>query len=166
MSTDTQINNYMKFKKPKKEYGKYIGVYMSDRLPINIQKPCCLIANYDPYGKAGSHWVGIAFPSFENADFFDSFGYKPDAADRILSDKTDFTDFLINNSSTKNFNFNNIDLQMVNTDVCGEYCINFLFCGLPIRPDGYINPLWSNLLKMSPNIRDSYIREIIKIRGL
>lgn len=52
------------------------GVYPCDRIPNSVPSPAALIANTDPDGQPGRHWVAYYFtPS--TVYFFDSYGQPP-----------------------------------------------------------------------------------------
>lgn len=139
------------------------GVFASNQLPsfslADLATGFCLIANYDPAFKPGSHWVGIRVEksrvgepaSHSNAttrrerssigtrrvSYFDSYGQKPDEDDSVVNDKTRFQDYikLIPHNS---FSYNEYDLQSVGTDVCGLYAVYFCLNDLPIfNPDAW-----------------------------
>ena len=56
----------------------FFGVFPSDKLPRTLEKyPCGFVANTDPSGKPGTHWVSFYFPSEEEGELFDSYGHPP-----------------------------------------------------------------------------------------
>ena len=63
------------------------------------------------------------------AQWFDSYGMKPDASDLILNDKTNFTTYLKRYSDK--IDYNKIDYQQMESDVCGLYACYFCLYGLP-----------------------------------
>jgi len=108
------------------------GVYSRDTLPkiTSEQKyPFGLIVNTDRARDPGEHWLAIWAESPDKATFFDSFG-KP-----ALFYGMEIDDFL-SKHFTQPFDFNNIQLQHPSSDMCGMFCIFFLFymCkGLSLR---------------------------------
>ncbi len=99
------------------------GVYSRDTLPT--LSPCQhypfgLIVNTDKKDEPGEHWLAIWAPSQDKAIFFDSFG-KPALFYGIEIDQ-----FLTDNF-TEPYGFNNIQLQHSTSDMCGMFCIFFLF---------------------------------------
>ena len=49
---------------------KFCGVFPCDKLPETIDKyPCGFVANTDPSGKPGTHWVAFYFPSEQKENF-------------------------------------------------------------------------------------------------
>ena len=97
----------------------FCGVYALDKLPNVIEKyPCGIIANTDRSDEPGTHWVALYFQSFENAQFFDSYGNHPDFYNNIFSNYLD--------THSVNWTFNPKILQSVTSAVCGQYCIFFL----------------------------------------
>ena len=126
MTTNLQLDKYLK---SKKTIAPFEGVFPSNKLP-NVPKNhnFCLVANYDPSNKQGSHWVALAVIDGK-ALWFDSYGMKPDASDLILNDKTNFTQYLKKYSNT--IDYNKIDYQQMESDVCGLYACYFCLYGLP-----------------------------------
>ena len=90
------------------------GVFPRDRLPfINIY-PSGLIANTDPHGQPGTHWVAMYFESSRESELFDSYGFSPETYNMdtyILGEVT---------------YHNDKPLQGLNSDVCGIYCLFYL----------------------------------------
>ena len=93
------------------------GVFPSNRLPKRTQLtyPACCIANYDPAGKPGTHWVAFYLPAkkMEANEYYDSYGLYP------LTEN--FTDFL-----GEGFIFNNVTVQSSGTKTCGLQAAYFL----------------------------------------
>jgi len=110
----------------------FLGVFASDDLPYPRPKTGCLIVNYDPKTKKGSHWCAMRFHKYSPSEYFDSFGLKPDQADRIVHDKTNFNEYL------GPFVYNMFDFQNIHDDTCGYYCV--LFCKY-----GLVSPIWEKL---------------------
>lgn len=90
----------------------FLGVFSSDTHPKLIDYPCCYVANTDPQHKPGTHWLAFYYSSPDSLDFFDSYGVPP----RIYS--VSAPTYLETNSHS---------FQGLHTDVCGHYCIYFLF---------------------------------------
>ena len=88
----------------------FLGVFPAIQVPIFFPiKDWCLIANTDPSGKGGQHW--IAFGSRWGEKFyFDSSGKKPSTYQPFRSrfDK---------------WNRDDRDLQQTTSDVCGDWCL-------------------------------------------
>lgn len=98
---------------------KFCGVYAENTLPKTLDVyPCGLIANTDPKGKPGKHWVAFYFSSPHEGEFFDSYGYPPSFY------SSHFESFL--NRNAKEWIYNHRQLQSTFTTVCGEYCILYL----------------------------------------
>lgn len=86
----------------------FLGVFASDMLPQISEKPACFIANTDPSGAPGEHWVAMFFD--KNVEYFDSYGLQPIDAFNIYKPNW----------------INQYCLQELDSTVCGEYCIYFL----------------------------------------
>ena len=98
---------------------KFCGVYAEDRLPETLEQyPCGFIANTDPKGQPGKHWVAFYFRSPQQGEFFDSYGHPP----QFYSD--DFVVFL--NEHCQEWIVNEKELQSLNSRFCGHYCIYYL----------------------------------------
>lgn len=164
-TTDLQLKNKVRTIKIFPEYGKFLGVFTSDKLP-KVVRPCCMIVNYDTSDMGGSHWIAMAFPSFTGAKYFDSFGMKPDGWNKELKFNTDFHEYLLSNSSNGVYEYNDLDLQDRDVDSCGEYVIYFLKNGLPQHPDGKIKKSWSHIIKLPKKKRYKYIVNKIGIRRI
>lgn len=95
------------------------GVFPCDKLPKTSlrKKPACFIINTDPSFKSGTHWVAVYFSKHGRAEYFDSFGLKPQVKS-ILK-------FLSTNSS--GYVYNEIQLQNILSIACGKYCCEYLF---------------------------------------
>ena len=94
------------------------GVYPSDKLPTAVSSfPALLIANVDTSDAPGSHWVAFYFTKDRKGEFFYSYGLPPSSFTGT------FSSFLNNNS--KDWSFNSVTLQSINSKVCGHYCLYY-----------------------------------------
>jgi hypothetical protein len=100
-----------------KYVSKYFGgVFPSDKLPLRVKYPSVFVANTDPAAEKGEHWVCYYFDKKGNVEYFDSFGFPPLNCE-------------LHNFYVKNGNectYNDVQLQGVNSDVCGHYCMAIL----------------------------------------
>lgn len=95
------------------------GVFPSDRLPSKIQRyPAAFVANVDTHDQPGSHWCAFYFDKDGNGEFFDSYGRKPQEL------CMNFKYFLENNC--KEWIYNTRELQALDSNVCGHYCLYYL----------------------------------------
>ena len=92
---------------------RWLGVFARDELPdvSRESRPWCLILSTDPIDQPGSHWLALYAPINGLIELFDSFGFSP---------------------STYNLDsLNPIHLsytfQSLNSSVCGQYCIVYLY---------------------------------------
>jgi hypothetical protein len=84
------------------------GVDASDRLPKSPQNGVYIV-NLDPSNLPGSHCVGIYLDN-HLAEYFDSYGLPPFGANARQFLKP----FV--------FNYNRVQIQSFQSDICGEYC--------------------------------------------
>ncbi len=100
---------------------KFFGVFPRDKAPACAEVasyPACLIVNADNSNEAGSHWLALLYVTAMHAEFFDSYGLKPEfySLEHLLPSATNaITDLSV------------VQLQSDDSDVCGHYCIYFLF---------------------------------------
>lgn len=93
----------------------FLGVFPRDRIPSLssvASYPACCVVNTDPHDQPGSHWVALNILSHRQVEFFDSYGQRPSAYALQLP---------------PNVISNPYDFQSLTTDVCGHYCIYFLY---------------------------------------
>lgn len=89
------------------------GVFAADELPERIDTfPCGFVANTDPSTEPGTHWITYYFPSPEKGEFFDSYGFPPEHYDLNV-----YPIDVINSRK----------LQSSWSEVCGQYCIFYLY---------------------------------------
>ena len=99
----------------------FLGVFAANEIPCNIYSvPCIFIANTDVSSELGTHWVCIYIDSNMQGYFFDSFGRSP-----CYYKHYHFSNFLDNNSNS--WIYNTIQLQSLQSSVCGQYCIAFAY---------------------------------------
>ena len=96
----------------------FAGVFPCDKLStFKFAKfPCGLVANTDPSGQPGEHWVAFFIDSSgKSVEYFDSFGMPPVNCDLFKF----FQSFGLTS-------YNDVRLQAIDSTVCGHYCIAFL----------------------------------------
>ncbi|GFY22116.1 uncharacterized protein TNCV_3297601 [Trichonephila clavipes] len=92
------------------------GVYASDTIPI-LKKKSTIVVNLDASSQPRSHW--LAFYHENNCiEFFDSYGYPLEYYGE------GFRDFVPKFSTVS---WNCIPFQSPTSNVCGAYCIYFIF---------------------------------------
>ena len=160
MTTNFQLEKYIKQHPLSNQV--FLGIFSEDTLPNTNVKNACMIINYSPDDKDGSHWVAMSGLNTKLPIYFDSYGLKADGADSILGWNTDFDEYLKQHSTTGEYNYNKIDLQSWKhgQDECGEWCLWFLYRGLPSAS----NPCWAPYISQKNLvIRDQMIRRRIGI---
>ena len=97
---------------------KFLGVYAADHPPcireLLIHTPCCFVSNTDPCNKGGTHWVAFYIPNTYTLEFFDSYGRPP-------------AYFGLHVPNTMKLIHNTRQFQALFSEVCGQYCILFIF---------------------------------------
>ena len=91
----------------------FARVFDADEVPEIIDTfPCGFVANTDPSTEPGTHWIAFYFPSREKGEFFDSYGNPPE--------HYGFKFYKIETC-------NKHKLQSLWSNVCGQYCIFYLY---------------------------------------
>ena len=90
----------------------FLGVFAKDTLPTTLpqQRPLLLVCNTDVKSRPGTHWIAMFID--KTAEYFDSFGEKPDQ---------EFEQFM--NRHCTSWTFNSRQLQSLVSYYCGQYCI-------------------------------------------
>ena len=90
----------------------FLGVFARDHVPTTIHNyPACFVANTDPSSKPGEHWVAFYLTTPQKIDFFDSYGFHPRAYGFTLPVTS----------------YNHTQYQSLKSNVCGQYCILYLY---------------------------------------
>lgn len=95
---------------------KTVGVFACDQIPRRLALPACVIINLDTSTLPGSHWVALYIDGKSRGYFFDSYGRAP--RERYILEA------LKNNC--KMWWHSKKQLQSFDSQVCGEYCVQFL----------------------------------------
>lgn len=95
----------------------FAGVFPSDKIPAIKQFPSTMVLNTDKHDEKGTHWLAVYIQDNNTLEFFDSYGLPPEAYGK---DITRFT------KKYKRFSYNNVALQSLTSNVCGQYCIYFI----------------------------------------
>lgn len=129
-----------------------IGVYAADRIPRTLSLPAAIVANTDASDKSGSHWVAFYVDKNAFATFFDSYGFPPSSPFHLERLKKNCARFQCNRKK----------LQSVDSQVCGEYCIMFLYhmcSGISLR--SFVN-LFSSNTRSNDRTVSKFYKDIIK----
>lgn len=101
---------------------KFLGVFPRDHTKFLVAHtldahtfPLCFVSNTKPSTSRGEHWVAFYYTSEHSAEFFDSYGLHPSLYDFHLQP--------IHSSIV----WNQRCLQQLNSNVCGQYCIYYLY---------------------------------------
>ena len=121
----------------------FVGVFAADELPKLNTFPCGFVANTDPSTEPGTPWVAFYFPSREKGEFFDSYGYPPG-----------YYGFKSYEIET----WNQHKLQSSWSNVCGQYCIFYLYH----KSRGYSMSKIVNLFTDNTSINDRNVACYVK----
>ena len=149
-----QISNI--FEKIHLHNGKFLGVYSSDTIPNFFKtnkrgNDFSLIVNTDPSSEPGEHWVAFYIPKQGIVEYFDSFGREPN--------NSNFSIFLKNTD----FLYNNIRLQSVLSNVCGQYCIFYILARHFNLDYADIIHLFSNNHSVNDNFVNEFINDLFSL---
>jgi hypothetical protein len=103
--SNVQIDNIMK-----KLDLQYNGCYSKDQLP-ELKKGFYIINLQNSHDGNGTHWTCLYYLNPYKSYYFDAFGYPP---------PTEVQDRL------KEYEYNDKDIQNINSSACGYYCIAFI----------------------------------------
>lgn len=109
--SNIQIDNYYRFQP------LYCGTFSRTNLPKTIEKKGYIV-NLDSAENSGTHWLSISNIDPNVCYYFDSYG--------IVEIPIEIKKFM--KTSNKPIICNHIDLQAINTESCGEFCIFALNC--------------------------------------
>jgi hypothetical protein len=103
---------------------KFEGVFASDRLPLFCDSETALVMNLDPHNQGGSHWICMYIENGKG-EYIDSYGLSPLVHSSISNNyHNNCIDFL--NRNCVSWKCNVMQLQSIDTQVCGHYCIWYL----------------------------------------
>lgn len=108
------------------------GVFAADTLPRYLhKKPAYFIMNTDPIRKPGQHWLAVSIDCHGRGEYFDSYGQPP-----YITEHRKFLD-----RHCKSWRYNHLDLQALDSVVCGQYCVMYLLH----KAHGYSLPDFVNM---------------------
>src|SRR5579871_5314319 len=108
----------------------FAGVFAADEIPERFaQYPVGYVINTDPRALPGQHWVAYYHSSPNSNEFFDSYGNPPST----FSLKT-----------FPQLTYNKLCFQELDSDVCGQYCIFYLYKRSKNFSLDYITKILSN----------------------
>ena len=116
----------------------FCGVFAADKLPKSVNTfPCRFIANTDPSTEPRTHWVAFYFSSREKGEFFYSYGHPPE----YYGESFKFY---------KPETWNKHKIQSSWSEVCGQYCIFYLYQ----KSRGYSMSKIVNMFTDNTNLND------------
>ena len=146
MNTE-EIKNYLETYEDTRDI--FLNVYAVDQLPKEkiSRTRWLLVTNCCPANRRGEHWVAM-YCENDNLEFFDSFGMSPSMYEGV-------PDF-IERQETNSVIYNCQQLQSIDSDACGHYCIMYAIW----RAQGY--SLQDTMTRFNQlNDRDSIVKFMI-----
>ena len=130
------------------------GVYPSDQLSsvaVNSY-PKSFVVNTDPKSLPGTHWITIYLENEEHGEFFDSYGQHPN----------DYNNYFVNfmNKHTTEWKHNEKGLQSAFSNVCGQYCIYYLYN----RSRGIPMSSIVNRFSLNRSLNDHFVYNFVRKR--
>lgn len=89
---------------------------------VRKRKPSAFVVNTDPSDRKGEHWLALFVTSAGDSEWFDSYGFGPEYYDAALFDKF-FKSIGVRGPTWSN----NFMFQSPISNVCGQYCIAYIF---------------------------------------
>lgn len=98
-----------------------VRIVCADNLPadLHLTKQTFWVVNTDKCAQKGWHWVVFHFPSAGPKEFYDSLGKRPEHYQER------FRNILLSNGPC--YLLNTSQIQSETSNVCGHYCIYFIF---------------------------------------
>ena len=132
------------------------GVYASDKLSEKVDRyPKAFVANVDTSDKPGSHWISFWFESPEQSEFWDPLGQKPNTY------TSSFVSFLARNSSQ--WTYNPRTVQSAFSNVCGHFCIYYIFYRCRNVSMSTIMYKFTNNLEQNDRLVASFVRKTFHV---
>ena len=129
----------------------FIGVFAADQLPtvkIN-QDVWLLICNCCPINMPGEHWIALFGNARQEIEMFDSFGFSPNVYDGVHQ--------FIREQHPTLLRYNTHQLQSLDSDACGPYCILYAY----YRSRGWtLDSIVENIVERMN--RDDFIKFIVE----
>lgn len=133
-------------KKNERTRNIYLGCFAADAIPSIDLYPFAAVINTDRVGYPGTHWVAIYAPNKRIIEYFDSFGDPPNPT---------IGTYLL---QFENIHLNRSVIQSVLSDVCGQFCIYFIWQRSTKTP---YRKLLNRLLSMQRG-SDNYVKGWVK----
>ena len=92
-------------------------MYSADQIPLVWGKPAAFVLNTEAHNKPGEHWVAIYVSRGGDGYYFDSFGTPPHVQSHLIRIRR----------NCRKLRWYTQRLQSRFSNVCGEYCIMFLY---------------------------------------
>lgn len=130
--------------------GPFIGVYSMDKLPKKFKPNCMFIVNTDTSNLAGTHWIAVKVRD-SIGYVFDPLGFPPPL---MLSS-------WMNNYCTK-WSSNTRELQLYTSNLCGQFCIYFIFFATAPYLEDYSFDAIVNVIFPLHQTRSEYEKNVLE----
>ena len=130
-----------------------VGVYPADRVPLLWAKPCAFVLNTQNYNQHGAHWVAIYVDKYGTGTYFDSLGKPPQIPEHLRRMQ----------KNCKKFRWNNKRLQSDYSNVCGHYCIMFLYYMSTGSGLTSFLKIFSQNLQKNDTLARNFVEEVCKV---
>lgn len=132
---------------------QFQGVYSANNLPRRLQKGQSLILNCCNSNLPGKHWLCLYQNSDDVLEMFDSFGNSPNVYG--LNEKLPYSNIYI---------YNRKQLQGWTSNVCGVYCLFYLYYKTRDFPvDKIVNSAFSNDYNQNDCIVVDYVKQLYNL---
>ena len=133
---------------------QFQGVFPSDIVPKIEQYPAGFIFNNEPSTEAGMHWLAFYFPEKGQSEFFDSYGFPPEFY------TPNFTKLIKNTTR----HINTKTLQSLDTAVCGDYSLFYLWHRVRGNSIEKIDQLFANNTHFNDKMAVAFVRTHMYIK--
>ena len=126
-----------------------LGVYPLDAIPKTLPKRYGFILNTDPRHLPGQHWLAFYCDDEGRVEFFDSYGNPPSKYSSTIQT------FMRRQSNAR---INSVRLQSIESTVCGQFCLFYLF----MRTRGYSMLRIIDYFSTDYSVNDEFVYEFVQ----
>lgn len=143
------INRYCN---PLRKKGLFLGCFPDDKIPESgYNTPYCFIVNTDPSTAPGTHWVAVFVLNPNVVWYFDSLNGVPTESMKLFLNS--FSKILINERA----------YQSIFSELCGHFCIVFLYLAVKYKSYNNIINVFNSLGKNIEKFVSSFVFKVLNI---